>query len=395
MEKQKKNLTKEMFIKNEIDANRALAFGCFFSSIIMLFAWIFYLTGIFNVHGKTLITVNILFPILILLLGSGICWIKTRFVAKKAFKYFIIVIFNLAIFALNVMLPKHGILMWAACILIVNHYFSPRTLLFTYILVSILMFFGIYGGMFLGEWDSNLLNGAGTLVFEGKEVNVDTATFSDRIAWLKYLRSNGDNRFLKVFLYYYLPRELALTIIANVSYSISKRALRLLVLESNASSERQRMKSELNVATSIQASVLPKELNDGKELFGLMDAAKEVGGDFYDYFSIDESHMAFVVGDVSGKGIPASLFMMKTETLIRSLTMSLGFDTALIMKRSNISLCMNNDANMFVTCWLGILNLSTGELKYTNAGHNRVIVIKDGLLDGDYLKGSYKVDENI
>ena len=154
----------------------------------------------------------------------------------------------------------------------------------------------------------------------------------------------------------------------------------MLKIESKNAKQNAKMKSELNVAKEIQYSVLPKELDDYNKdnIYGVMVPAKEVGGDFFDYFYIDESHLALVIADVSGKGIPAALFMMKTETLIKSLTMTFKQDTSLIMRRSNVSLCTNNEANIFVTCWLGILNLNSGELKYTSAGHNKAIIIHDG-----------------
>ncbi len=371
-------LTKEIYDQNEIDANKGLAKGCFFASLAILLAWIFYLTGVFEASQYTSVLVNISFPILVVWLGTSILYIDSKYIKKRQFKYYLIVQFVLAIAILNVLLPKHGVLMWAACILVVNHYFSPKLTLFAFILVSITMFLAIYMGMFLGEWDANLLNGAYYIELDGVKINVDEATIGQRIRYINFLKSQGDNRYLKVFVYYYLPRFLTLAIISNVGYGVSKRSLRLLMLESKTSKDKEKMQSELNVASEIQQSVLPKDDKSDENIYGMMEAAKEIGGDFYDYFYVDDSHLALVIGDVSGKGIPAALFMMKTETLIKSLTMSFKDDTSYIMTRSNISLCNNNDTNVFVTCWLGILNLVTGELKYTNAGHNKVLAILDG-----------------
>ena len=378
MEKTKSELSKKIYIQNEIDANKGLTKGCFFSAIGLTLVWIFYLTGLFQVRGNVFYMVNILFPILILVLGTSVCYVKTKLIENPKFKYFIIIQFALAVFALNVILPKHALLMWAALIIVVNHYFNPKTMLFTFILTSILMLISIYMGMFYGEWDPHLLNASSEIIVNGNTININEATISDRYEWIKYLKQNGDNRLLKAFLYYYLPRLIILTIISNISYAIAKRAKKILILESEQTKANEKMKSELEVANSIQKSVLPKEIENGNFVFGLMEAAKEVGGDFYDYFYIDDSHLALVVGDVSGKGIPAALFMMKTEALIQSLTKTFKKDTALIMERINASLCTNNEANVFVTCWLGIINLTSGELRYTNAGHNKAIAIFDG-----------------
>ena len=133
-----------------------------------------------------------------------------------------------------------------------------------------------------------------------------------------------------------------------------------------------------------------------------MDHAKEIGGDFYDYFFIDNNHMGFVIADVSGKGIPGALFMMKAETLIKSLAMTLKTDTAKILEKSNAVLCMNNNANMFVTCWLGILDMSNGQLEYTNAGHTEPLLVSgksvkllkghQGLVLGALDNAKYKQD---
>ncbi len=386
MEKNQK-ISNEIYFNNEVSANKNLSTGCVFSALALLIVWIFYLTNLFQVHGTTYRLINIVFPILIVVLGSTKIMTRTSFVEKPSFKYFLIVLFTLVIFTINVLLPKHGILMWAACIIMANHYFNPKIMIVTYILVAVLMFFALYIGMFLGEWDPYTLNGAYYITLDGQRVDVDTATLKQRIQWLKYLKSQGDNRFLKTFLYYYLPRLIILTIISNIGHAVSKRSLRMLSLEARDASNKEKLKSELHVASEIQKAVLPKNLTDENKdnIFGLMSPAKEVGGDFYDYFYIDDSHLALAIGDVSGKGIPASLVMMITETLIRSLTKTLKNDTSMIMKRCNVSLSTNNDANVFVTCWLGIIDLVTGELKYCNAGHNKVVLIHENnakFLDG-------------
>ncbi|MFZ4539133.1 MAG: bacteriohemerythrin [Propionivibrio sp.] len=134
------------------------------------------------------------------------------------------------------------------------------------------------------------------------------------------------------------------------------------------------IQKELSVAAAIQANMLPK----GNQLFpqfpqikafGLAIPAKEVGGDFFDAFAFDEEHIVIAIGDVSGKGVPAALFMMKTMTLLRSkIRKQKKFATALTT--INRLLCENNDTNMFVTAFVGMLNVMTGHLQYFNAGHN-------------------------
>lgn len=137
--------------------------------------------------------------------------------------------------------------------------------------------------------------------------------------------------------------------------------------------EKERIGAELNVANQIQASMLPcifPAFPERKEfdIFASMDPAKEVGGDFYDFFLVDDDHLVMVVADVSGKGVPAALFMMISKTLLKSAAHQ-RLSPKEILERVNNQLCENNDAEMFVTAWLGKLCLSTGDMVCANAGH--------------------------
>ena len=375
-------LDEKTYISNEVDANKALSKGCIFAAIVVLICWIAYLTNLFEVTKRLLLYINIIFPLDIIVLVSTYFYTKTKMIYKPNFKYVLIFQFLTAVFLISILLPKHTLLLWATAIIIVNHYYNPKASLITFVSVAIMLFFAMFLGMFLGEWDPHLLNGTNILTFNGTEVYCEDTTLAQRIDWLKYLRSIGDNRYIKVFFYYYIPRLLELGIIANICYALSRRTSKLLIQESNEARINEKLASELNVAREIQSSVLPKDFSDnlGSNVFGLMNPEKEVGGDFYDYFYIDQNHLALVIGDVSGKGIPSALFMMKTEALIRSLTKTLKQDTAKIFERINVALCNNNESNMFVTCWLGILNLFNGELHYCNAGHNQPLLINNGMV---------------
>ena len=137
--------------------------------------------------------------------------------------------------------------------------------------------------------------------------------------------------------------------------------------------EKERIGAELSLATDIQASMLPHIFPPFPEraefdIFASMDPAKEVGGDFYDYFLTDDDHLCMVIADVSGKGVPAALFMMASKIILQSVAM-LGNSPAEILTKANEAICSNNEAEMFVTVWLGILEISTGKLTAANAGH--------------------------
>ncbi len=153
----------------------------------------------------------------------------------------------------------------------------------------------------------------------------------------------------------------------------------------HATAEKERLGAELNVAKQIQSEMLPRVFPPYKdhpeiELYASMTPAKEVGGDFYDFYMLDDDHFAMVVGDVSGKGVPAALFMVITKTLLKDASAH-TCNPAQIFERVNNILCEGNDSGLFVTCWLGILTLSTGELNFANAGHNAPIIETGGKIN--------------
>ena len=137
-----------------------------------------------------------------------------------------------------------------------------------------------------------------------------------------------------------------------------------------------RIDKELEYAKQIQLSALPSDFPDteGYAIYAQMIAAKEVGGDFYDFYTLDDNTVLFLAADVSGKGIPAAMFMMTAKTIIRDLA-ERGISVDEIFTIANDKLCENNESGMFVTAWMGKIDLSTGKLSFANAGHNPPIVV--------------------
>lgn len=139
-----------------------------------------------------------------------------------------------------------------------------------------------------------------------------------------------------------------------------------------------RIDRELEFARQIQYSALPSVFppypnRADFDIYALMETAKEVGGDFYDFYLLDQNTLVFLIADVSGKGIPAAMFMMTAKTLIKSLVES-GMGIGAAFTQANSKLCENNETGMFVTAWIGALNLTTGRLFYANAGHNPPLI---------------------
>lgn len=146
--------------------------------------------------------------------------------------------------------------------------------------------------------------------------------------------------------------------------------------------EKERIGTELELARKIQADMLPNiypAFPDRPEfdIYASMRPAKEVGGDFYDFYLIDKDHLGMVIADVSGKGVPAALFMMMSRILIKNYAM-MGYSPAQVLEQTNNSICMNNKEDMFVTVWYGVLEISTGKITAANAGHEFPIIKKQG-----------------
>jgi len=153
--------------------------------------------------------------------------------------------------------------------------------------------------------------------------------------------------------------------------------------------ESKKIQDELNFAKEIQHSSLPSTFPPFPnyhefDIYASMDTAKEVGGDFYDFYLTDDRHLCIIIADVSGKGVPAAMFMMQSKTIIKSL-MESGLSVEKAFTVANEKLCEHNTAQMFVTSWIGLLDLDTGVLNYANAGHNPPL-IKHGDNSFEYLK---------
>ena len=187
-----------------------------------------------------------------------------------------------------------------------------------------------------------------------------------------------------------IVRQIALPfIVVNaIGIALMMGIIHFIENQQELSIERERMRSELEVANVIQHSLLPT-LNDrypGREeisVRGTMDAAKDVGGDFYDVFFVDDDRVAFLIGDVSGKGVPAALFMVTSKIILQNCVRNTRtLSEALYI--ANNALCERNEADMFVTVWAGVLDLKTGEVTYVSAGHNPPVLIRGG--EPQYLK---------
>ncbi|MDP2842903.1 MAG: SpoIIE family protein phosphatase, partial [Acetobacterium sp.] len=174
-------------------------------------------------------------------------------------------------------------------------------------------------------------------------------------------------------------------ILAEAFNKMTSDIIRYIKELTSATSERERIETELRIATLIQEGMLPRnfEYPDRNEftLYASMRSAKDVGGDFYDFFFVDDDHFCITIGDVSGKGVPAALFMAMTKATVKDLVLRrLPVDE--VMTEANINLCNNNEQGMFVTLLIAVINVKTGVFQWCDAGHDPAIIWKkDGTVE--------------
>ena len=192
-----------------------------------------------------------------------------------------------------------------------------------------------------------------------------------------------------IFFYALVPVAVSLVSMFMYGLTLTSPAIMLMLLlmycKLNVIQSREKAvtENELQTATAIQEGMLPHKFppfpdRNEFDLYASMTPAKEVGGDFYDFYMPDDDHLVITIADVSGKGIPAALFMMVTKTLIKNRGLTDFEDCSKILSSVNDQMCMNNDLNMFVTAWIGVLKISTGELTYANAGHEYPAIKRAG-----------------
>jgi sigma-B regulation protein RsbU (phosphoserine phosphatase) len=240
------------------------------------------------------------------------------------------------------------------------------------------LFAGLFGGIIFLVRKKKIITISGAIIFA-----VLLELFHMELAYFWSLHTGKICQTFEI-----IKKAIIPMIIANsVGIAIFIFIARNLVKERRTEAEKSKIEHELRIAHDIQMGIIPKifpPFPDRSEfdLFAIIEPAKEVGGDLYDFFFLDDNHMCFCVGDVSGKGVPASLFMAVSKTLIKAHAQS-GMSSADILHQVNNMLCEENESCMFVTVFLGILNIETGEINYSNAGHNIPYIIHN---DGSITK---------
>ena len=356
---------------NEIQANKLVGFTMFLGSILLAVIWILCFSGIFHLK-KEVINGIVFHGMLELLIPAVLCRIAK---ARKAWlKYLLLIELLIVLARIDSILGFNVPLIMIIPVILSCRFFSRRFTALISGLTMVLFALSTFANTWwnLGILDLNFYDPpkGTTLVIEDTILNAVKAVGIDPAVRVK-----------QTMVLSYLPKMFTFLLISIVCVKIAEKGKQMVLEQELTTKKTARIETELNLANRIQAHMLPTifpPFPDCEEidLYAMMNPAKEVGGDFYDFFMIDENRFAMIIADVSGKGVPAALFMVITKTLLKNETMT-GMKPEDVFTKVNHMLCEGNDDTMFVTAWMGILDMETGVLTYVNAGHNPPFVKRE------------------
>lgn len=364
---------------NEIQANRLTGFVMFLASLVLAAVLILTRLGVFQVKEEFLGPL-IFQGFLELLIPAVICRVmKGR---KIWLKYLLLIEFTIVLARIDSILLYNSVLIMVIPAVLSSRFFSKKFTVRISALTAVLFAASSFANAW---WDTGYLD---LNFYDPPSGTVLTITDTIRNA-VRAVGIDRNIRLEQMMILSYLPKVFVFCLVAVICVKIAEKGRKMVEDQRTITQKTARIESELNLANNIQAHMLPTIFPPYPEceevdLYASMEPAREVGGDFYDFFMLDDRHLAMVVADVSGKGIPAALFMVITKTLIKN-EASMGIDPAGVFTKVNHMLCEGNENNMFVTAWLGILDTETGVLTYANAGHNPPLV-KTGGKEFEYLK---------
>ena len=364
--------TDEVFWHSEVQANKLVTHVIGLGIALLLTTWLLHVLDIFPM-SSTLINMAVWVGIVEL----SIPYILSHYFKPETWwlKLVLLASLTLACASADVFLSYKVPLLMAIPVLLSSRYFS-RSLTKTIAFLTVILFtLSTIGSVRAGVIDLNVVT-----------LPQDTViTVISRFLGNSFRAIGLDEGMLmrNTLLYSYLPKLLTYILIAVISVNIAERG-RAMVLEQAAITQKtSRNESELTLARDIQKGMIPDEFpafpdRTEFDLYAIMKPAREVGGDYYDFALVDNSHLAFVMADVSGKSISASLFMAVAKTLMKSHAKR-GLKPSEIFRAVNNTLCDGNKTGLFVTAWMGIIDLNTGKVIYANAGHCPPVIVRNGV----------------
>ena len=370
------NIIKE----NEEHANIVTAATMLNVFWMCVIAWILTKLNIFKV-GINVMNSMMLRCILLLAIPAIICYIyKGR---KKWLKHLLFTCFTIILAMADAMLKYNVTLVIVLPIILSARYYNKKFTIGVAIITTILFIISTFMCVNIGQQDLNSYN---LIIPENTTIEI-SGTLRDAITEIEVDESQ---RLSNIFIHFFIPKILLYNIIAFACIQISQSGKKMVEKQKEITEKGKRIETELNLASSIQKNMLPSifpPFPEHKEIdiYASMIPAKEVGGDFYDMFLIDDNHLAICMADVSGKGIPASLVMMISKILIKNVTL-IDAEVDRALTRVNKMLCDGNKIDMFITCWFGILDLRDGRMEFANAGHNPPLIYSNRTGKFEFLR---------
>ena len=358
----------ELFRANEVEANGLAMKYLIVNAVIFLLVHAGVTAGIFPVTGA-------IFPALIRCFAwTVILYLISKKVNQDAWwlKYLLLISVTLMYSWLDSLLTHKVAILMVLPVLCSSRFFSKRTTVKTALITWVIFLLSAIQGGLTGWINMNdvRLPVGSVIVDKGVWLGSGIEETLDRVQYTK-----------DTLLFSFVPKSLMFLLATLVCVNIAEQGRKMVEKQRKLSENSARMETELRMATQIQEGMLPNIYPPFPErrefdIYGTMNPAREVGGDFYDFFLVDEDNLALVVADVSGKGVPAALFMMAAKIILANNAM-MGLSPAQVLAATNSSVCASNPEEMFITVWFGILEISTGRLTAANAGHEYP-VLKQG-----------------
>ena len=352
--------TNNTFFRNEQQGNRAVVLTILTTQGIFLLTLVLNLLGVFSGRALTRAAIQgITFQMIPLAVyaffGPGKRWMK----------YVLLISMVLTMAIIDAELTYMTALLMAIPVVISIRYFSAKTTLRVALFTAVAFAVSAAWGATHGILDVNIVD-----IPKGTTLYVETRL----VAALEEMGMADSMLIRNSLLLHYLPRLFLFVIIAYASIQSAARSHKMIIEQQYIS----RIDAELSMANEIQQSHLPDPLTafSGRtdfDIYATMTPAREIGGDYYDFFMVDDDHLCLLIADVSDKGVPAALFMMSSQSMIKSEAMR-GSSPGKLLESVNQLICENNPKNMFVTVWLGVLELSSGKLTCVNAGHEYPVI---------------------
>lgn len=317
----------------------------------------------------------------LLLIPSLICFfIKGK---GKWIKHLLFISFILFLSLADAFLKYNVTLIMVLPIFLAARYYNKKFTLATALVTGIVFVISTVLSLKVGQQDLNTYN---LIIPAGTTITINN-TLRESVTSINV---DEHERLKNVFIHFLLPKFMIYNILVFACIQIAQSGKKIIEKQKEISQKNERIRTELDLANAIQQNILPTifpPFPEHKEIdiYASMTPAKEVGGDFYDMFLLDDSHLAICMADVSGKGVPASLIMMISKILIKNVS-KIDREVDKVFNRVNNMLCEKNDMGLFVTCWFGILNLESGDLEFVNAGHNPPLLYKIANGSYEYLK---------